>query len=147
MIEVPLVDNNFEDDHEPAQQWDPLSESPDLEYLHHHWALSTTIPAQQLHLPSQPKEIVRFGFNRLLNSSLQEYLNVEQQLFASLVRLTDTLAKRVDLLEAGQSRLRNEVTQLKEEARVVSQELSLLAEEHHNWGLELLERIEQIEKA
>ena len=151
MTETPFTNdnphnNNPQDSYERVQRWDPIAESPDLEYLHHHWALSSTVPTPQPCPPSRPKEFVRSSFNRLLNSSLHEYLGVEQQLFASLVRLTDTLAKRVDLLEIGQSRLANESSHLKEEVTTVSHQLANLAEQHRSWGLELLERLEQIEQ-
>lgn len=75
----------------------PVAQDPALGYLHAHWVL-----------PDQPPAATGRGWRRALRqvvgrvifSTLSEYLGEERELLSRVVQMAESLARRVDALEA-----------------------------------------------
>ncbi len=76
----------------------PMTADPALEYLHRHWALPDGPAAP----PPGPlwKRLLWRVVGRFVFGTLSAYLHQERELLSRVVQVCDTLAKRVDTLEA-----------------------------------------------
>ena len=74
-----------------------------LVWLHHHWDLRPTL-SDPVFRPG-PQAKLQTLIWRTVRGVLNRYINEEHELIANLVRMADTLAKRVDDLEADHDRL------------------------------------------
>lgn len=92
-----------------------MTANPALEYLHTHWAL----PDQPPPPPPGPawRRLAWRVAGRLTFGSLERYLAEERELLSRAVQVCDTLARRVDTLEAELDTL----------AQAASGQLSVLA--------------------
>lgn len=77
---------------------DPMTADPALEYLHGHWAL----PDGPASPPPGPlwKRLAWRVAGRFVFGTLTSYLHQERELLSRVVQVCDTLAKRVDTLQA-----------------------------------------------
>ena len=74
-----------------------------LGWLHQHWDLRPAL-SDPVFKPG-PQAKLQALIWRTVRSALSRYINEEHELTANLVRMVDTLAKRVDDLEADHDRL------------------------------------------
>lgn len=76
----------------------PMTVDESLEYLHTHWVL----PERFTDVPAGPrwKQLVWRAAGRLTFGVLSRYLSEERELLSRAVQVCDTLARRVDTLEA-----------------------------------------------
>jgi len=76
----------------------PMTENASLHYLHENWALPDGPSAP----PDAPpwKQLIWRLVGRFTFGALHQYLHQERELLSRAVQVCDTLAKRVDTLEA-----------------------------------------------